>query len=118
MDHTKFPIQYSGGSFGTGSTTLKDFIPEFNGVIFVTAHARRNSGSAADISLTLGGSGMTGVRSNPGIGYGTADAHATTRLVAGVTKGTPVSITINATGGSVVNTGWTMLVIPGTAELV
>jgi hypothetical protein len=118
LDPVKFPVQYSGGSFSGGNTTLKTFTPKSNGVIFVTAHARRNSATAADINLTLGGSGMTDIRTNAGTGYGTADAHATTSLVAEVTKDTPVSLTMNASGGSVVNTGWTMLVVPGSAELV
>ena len=117
-DPIGFPIQYSGGDFVGGNTTLKTFTPKSNGVIHVSAHARRNSGTAADISLTLGGSGMTDIRSNAGVGYGTADAHVTTRLIATVTKDVPVILTMNATGGSVVSTGWNMIVVPGSAELV
>ena len=117
-DPIGLPIQYSGGHFVGGNTTLKTFTPKSNGVIQVSAHARRNSGTAADIYLTLGGSGMTNIRSNMGVGYGTADAHVTTRLIATVTKDVPVILTMDATGGSVVNTGWNMIVVPGSAELV
>ena len=101
-----------------GNTTLKTFTPKSNGVIHVSAHARRNSGTAADINLTLGGSGMTDIRNNSGTGYGPADGHVTTRLIATVTKDVPVILTMDATGGSVVNTGWNMIVVPGSAELV
>ena len=117
-DPIGLPIQYSGGHFVGGNTTLKTFTPKSNGVIHVSAHARRNSGTAADISLTLGGSGMTDIRSNMGVGYGTADAHVTTRLIATVTKDVPVILTMDATGGSVVSTGWNMIGGPGSAELV
>ena len=117
-DPIGLPIQYSGGHFVGGNTTLKTFTPKSNGVIQVSAHARRNSGTAADISLTLGGSGMTDIRSNTGVGYGTADGHVTTRLIATVTKDVPVILTMDATGGSVVHTGWNMIVVPGSAELV
>ena len=117
-DPIGLPIQYSGGHFVGGNTTLKTFTPKSNGVIHVSAHARRNSGTASDIYLTLGGSGMTDIRSNTGVGYGTADAHVTTRLIATVTKDVPVILTMDATGGSVVNTGWNMIVVPGSAELV
>lgn len=111
-------IQYSGGSFDGGNTTLKTFTPKSNGVIHVSAHARRNSGTAADINLTLDGSGMTNIKTNQGTGYGTADGHVTTRLIATVTKEVPVTLTMNATGGSVMNSGWNMIVVPGSAELV
>jgi len=112
-----YPIIYGGGTLTAGTVT-KTFTPAHNGLLWVTAQARRNSGTAGDLVITISATGVSNAVTQSGVGNGTVDGHASTTYLATVTSGTSVTISIAASGGSVANSGYQFTVMPGTPSLV
>lgn len=108
--------QVGGGSLGAGTTT-KTFVPNTSGILMVVTGGRRNAASAADLVVNINTTGTTNKYSHPGVQNGTG-VFVSASHQAVVQKGVSVTITITASGGSYVNSGWMFAVIPATIEVV
>jgi len=117
IDFSSFAILYGGSTLSAGTNT-KTFTPTSTGLLQVTAQARRNSGTAADMILTISATGVSDPKTTPGLGYGSVDGHTSTVYLGKVTAGVSVTITITITGGIAANAGYTFQVTPGVATLI
>ena len=117
IDFSTIGILYGGGPISAGTNT-KTLIPSFTGLLQVEAHGRRNSGSSGDLVLTISATGVSGSRTSPGVGSGSADGFASSMYYAKVTAGISVTITIAAEGGAVSNGGYTFSITHGAPSIV
>ncbi|GAA1053898.1 hypothetical protein [Dietzia natronolimnaea] len=108
------PVVY-GGNSTLSSTTTKTLTPPVGGVLYVTAHSRRNAGSTADNVINISVSGSSGI-SGGAVGNGSVDGFAKADYVGTVSGGTSITITITASNTT--NGAWKYFIIPGAPELV
>ena len=116
INFNSFPIQYGGGELTPG-TVSKTFTPKSDGLLRVIASGRRNAGNAADLVIYISATGVSNQVDSTGVQFGTG-VFASASFVAQVTKGVPVTINVNVSGGSIANSGYQFFVVPGKAEKV
>lgn len=112
VDFTTFDITYGGGPLSSDSTT-RTITPEYDGLLIVRAHARRNQSNAADNIMNITLNGAEDVVSYTALGYGSADAFVANQAMGRVKKGVPVTITITSVAPS--QAGYTFVLHRGNA---
>ena len=112
VDFTTFDITYGGGPLSSDSTT-RTITPEYDGLLIVRAHARRNQSNAADNIMNITLNGAEDVVSYTALGYGSVDAFVANQAMGRVKKGVPVTITITSVTPS--QAGYTFVLHRGNA---